>query len=69
MRLVLDSGGEDQLLFSLDTTRDRLRAYRPEGVGLAYILETFLPAMRKAGITESQIRKISVENPAGILAW
>lgn len=69
IRQILDWGYENQLLFSLDTTRERLKTYTPKGVGLTYILETFLPAMRESGITERQIEKISVENPARILAW
>ena len=68
-RQVLDYGGEDQLLFSLDTTRSRLKEYEPEAVGLTYILDSFLPFMQRSGITESQIRKIAWENPARILAW
>ena len=68
-KTFLKLGYENQLLFSLDTTRERLKTYTPEGVGLTYILETFLPAMRESGITERQIEKISVENPARILAW
>lgn len=66
---ILDLGYESQLLFSLDTTRERLKAYTAEAVGLTYILKTFLPAMENAGITKRQIEKIAVENPAGILAW
>lgn len=69
MKRVLSWGGGEQLLFSLDTTRSRLKAYDPDAVGLAYILNTFIPAMRKAGISENQIQKISVDNPRRILAW
>ena len=69
MKRVLSWGGGEQLLFSLDTTRSRLKAYDPDAVGLAYILNTFVPAMRKAGISENQIQKISVDNPRRILAW
>lgn len=59
---LLNSGYEDQLLFSLDTTKERLRAYNPKGVGLTYILDTFLDKMRQAGITKEQIEKISNKN-------
>ena len=69
MKFVLDHAYEDKLLFSLDTTRARLKAYCPEAVGLAYIQECFLPRMRRAGISEKQIKKISVLNPQRILAW
>lgn len=66
---ILEQGYEEQLLFSLDTTRERLKAYTPGGVGLTYILKTFLPAMGEAGITGEQIEKISVKNPRRILSW
>ena len=59
---LLNEGYEDQLLFSLDTTRERLRAYDPKGVGLTYILDTFLDKMMQAGITKEQIEKISNKN-------
>ncbi len=66
---ILSEGYEDQLLFSLDTTRARMKSYEPDGVGLTYILRTFLPMLREAGVTEKQIEKISVSNPARILSW
>lgn len=69
IKRILRWGYEGQLLFSLDTTRARLKSYDPEAVGLNYILETFLPAMRECEITEEQLQKISVENPQRILAW
>lgn len=69
IKKILKWGFEEQLLFSLDTTQERLKAYNPKAVGLSYILETFLPAMRKCGIAEDQIQKISEENPKRILAW
>lgn len=60
---------EDQLLLSLDTTRTRLKSYCKDAVGITYILETFLPMMRKEGVSIKQLKKIFLENPAGILAW
>lgn len=64
---ILDAGYENQLLFSLDTTRERLKCYTPEGIGLTYILDAFLPLLTDAGITEEQIRKISCANCRRIL--
>lgn len=69
MKFVLDGGYEDKLLFSLDTTRARLKSYNPQAVGLAYIQKVFLRKMREAGITEKQIEKVSIKNPQRILAW
>lgn len=69
MKQILEAGHEEQLLFSLDTTRTRLKAYAPDAVGLTYILKDFIPQMRSAGITDDQIQKIAVQNPRRILAW
>jgi phosphotriesterase-related protein len=33
-----------------------------------YISDMFLPALRKAGVSEAVIRKLTVENPARVLA-
>lgn len=60
---LLEAGYEDRLLMSLDVTRARLKSYGGQ-VGLCYMLETFLPRMRARGVTEGQLRKIFVENPA-----
>ena len=59
---LLTAGYEDQLLFSLDTTRERLITYNPEGVGLCYLLKTFLPMMRIAGMTDEQVHTVTQEN-------
>lgn len=68
MSRMMDAGYEDQLLFSLDTTRLRLRAYTPEAIGLDYILKHFIKTMYDAGITRKQIKKISNENCIRALA-
>lgn len=61
-RTILDEGYEEQLLFSLDTTRARLKAYDSNAVGLDYLLTTFVPFLMKYGIEEKQIKKISHDN-------
>ena len=35
--------------------------------GYTYLYDTFLPALRKSGITEAQIRRLMVDNPARVL--
>lgn len=65
---MIDAGFEDSLLFSLDTTRQRLKSYHGE-VGLDYILLTFLEKMRNSGIPQSIIDKISIDNPSRAFAW
>ena len=59
---MLEAGFENQLLFSLDTTRARLKSYDPHAVGLDYLLTTFVPMMRERGLTQDQIEKISHYN-------
>ncbi len=63
------AGYEDRILFSLDTTRERLKSYTPEGIGLTYILDTFVPLLKSKGITEAQLKKISCTNCRKILTF
>ncbi len=49
IREMLDAGFEGQSLFSLDTTRERLRTYQEDAVGLDYILCSFIPVMKENG--------------------
>lgn len=65
---MINSGYEDKLLFSLDTTRARLKSYTPDGVGLTYIIHTFIPLLKSFGISEHQIKKIACYNCRQILA-
>lgn len=65
---MIRSGYEDQLLFSLDTTRLRLKTYTPGGVGLDYILRTFIPEMEEMDVNKRQIWKMSHDNPVKALS-
>ncbi|PKM73581.1 MAG: hypothetical protein CVU91_04665 [Firmicutes bacterium HGW-Firmicutes-16] len=69
IKQLLDNGYEDKLLISLDTTRDRLKAYNGNAIGLDYILTAFLPMLRRTGVSDSQIGKLTEENPKRILSW
>lgn len=69
MQQILRWGFAGQLLFSLDTTALRLKHYTPEGVGLTYILKTFLPLMRESGISAESIDQISRQNCISALRW
>ncbi|MCI9615773.1 MAG: phosphotriesterase [Dorea sp.] len=66
-RELTEAGFQDQLLYSLDTTRERLKSYQPSAVGLDYILNTFNPLLEAFGISEDMVRKFSVTNPARML--
>ncbi len=65
--LAVGYGG--QILCSLDTTRERLRAYTNHAVGLDYILKTFIPLMRNSGIEGEQIHNFFYENCVRALAF
>ena len=60
---MLARGHLERLLLSLDTTRERLASYGGE-IGLDYLLLSFLPRLREAGVTEDQIRAMTHVNPA-----
>ncbi len=69
--LVLDmltGGYDDQLLLSLDTTRERLSAYGGY-MGLDYILSTFIPMLREHDVTEQAITAMTVHNAAQALSF
>ena len=65
---MIRSGFADRLLLSLDTTRSRLGAYGGD-IDLCYMIRTFLPLLREAGVKEKDIRKLTVDNPAAAFAW
>lgn len=59
---LTDAGFGKQLLFSLDTTRARLKSYESNAVGLDYILKSFVNTLERAGLTKEQIHLFSHEN-------
>jgi phosphotriesterase-related protein len=60
---MLEAGHEQRLLISLDTTRARLRSYGGSP-GLSYILESFIPLLRRSGVSEATVRAFFRDNPA-----
>jgi phosphotriesterase-related protein len=67
IRQVLDAGFEDRLTMGLDVTRARLKSYGGTP-GLAYIIETFIPFLKKRDVTDAQIRKAFYDNPSEIFS-
>ncbi len=65
----IDKGYGEQLLFSLDTTRARLKAYTEDAIGLDYLLLTFVQLMKDADISETQIQNISHYNFINAFAY
>lgn len=62
IRHMIQTGHTDQLLLSLDTTRQRLGTYGGE-INLNYILERFLNDLSAAGVNVEVILRITVNNP------
>lgn len=65
---MLSCGYEDQLLLSLDTTRERLKAYGGY-MGLDYLLNTFIPMLRESGVPERAIASMTTKNAAQALSF
>jgi predicted metal-dependent phosphotriesterase family hydrolase len=64
---LLERGFGPQLLLSQDVCHNRqLKAYG--GFGYAYLQQHFLPTLRTAAVGEGEIRQMTIENPARILA-
>ena len=62
-----EAGLLSQIVISLDTTNQRLRAYHAADMGLDYILKDYIPKMKAIGFTEWDIHRMCVENPGKIL--
>ena len=67
LKEVCEAGYAGQIVLSLDTTNQRLRAYNAPDMGLDYILTDFIPMLRAAGFTESQISAMCESNAVEIL--
>jgi len=63
---MIKSGFLKNILLSLDTTRERLKEYGGQ-VGLSYILNTFIPHMKKRGISKKEIDTMMIKNPKKVL--
>ena len=63
---MISRGHIEQLLISQDINREiSLVGYG--GTGYAYIITTFSDMLREAGVTDEQLRTISVDNPRRLL--
>lgn len=63
---LLARGHVDRVLLSQDVCHDsQLRRYA--GNGYTYLLETFLPRLRAAGVSEAEIETMTVANPRRLL--
>jgi phosphotriesterase-related protein len=66
LRELLARGHLERILLSQDVCHDsQLREYG--GNGYTYLADTFLPRLRAAGVSEAEIRTITVDNPRRLL--
>ena len=67
LRQTADAGYADRIVIGQDiATKHRLVSYGGHGYG--HILTNIVPVMRRKGFSEDEIRAITVDNPAEILA-
>jgi phosphotriesterase-related protein len=63
---LLSRGHAERILLSQDVCHDsQLRRY--EGHGYTYLAQTFLPRLRARGVSDAEIRTITVDNPRRLL--
>jgi phosphotriesterase-related protein len=66
LRELLARGHVERILLSQDVCHDsQLRRYG--GNGYTYLAETFLPRLRAAGVSDDEIRTITLDNPRRLL--
>ena len=66
LRELLARGHVERILLSQDVCHDsQLRRYG--GHGYTYLAESFLPRLRDAGVSEDEIRTITIDNPRRLL--
>ena len=66
LRELLARGHVERILLSQDVCHDsQLRRYG--GNGYTYLADTFLPRLRAAGVSDDEIRTITVDNPRRLL--
>jgi phosphotriesterase-related protein len=66
LRELLSRGHAERILLSQDVCHDsQLRRYG--GNGYTYLADTFLPRLREAGVSEAEMRTITVDNPRRLL--
>lgn len=61
------AGFAEQIVLSLDTTNQRLRSYYAQDMGLDYILQSYLPMLRRQGLSASQLQTMCHDNCARLL--
>jgi predicted metal-dependent phosphotriesterase family hydrolase len=66
LRELLSRGHVDRVLLSQDVCHDsQLSSY--DGNGYTYLARSFLPRLREAGVSETEIQTMTVDNPRRLL--
>ncbi len=67
---LLEAGFVGQIVLSTDTARKSgWHTHNPQAFGPAYLYDIFLPLLRAAGVDGHSIEKMTVHNPANLLAF
>lgn len=61
LKRICDEGLSHKVLLSMDITRKSNMLFKG-GIGYAYLLDNFLPSLRKAGVKEEEIRNMTEKN-------
>lgn len=65
---LLKAGYAERILLSQGvSSKNQLQSYG--GAGYSYVVESFVPQLRRLGVTDEQIHTILVENPQKLLAF
>lgn len=70
VKMLIEAGYTRQILLSCDTARKNTwHVHNPRVEGLAHLLVKFVPALRQAGVNETDIEAMLTANPARLLAF
>lgn len=69
VRALVEAGHADHILLSADFGSNDAEYHHRGGAGFARTMTVFVPMLRKAGIDDATIRKLTVDNPRRFLAF
>jgi phosphotriesterase-related protein len=66
LKKIQDLGYIDKVLLSMDITRKSHLEYQG-GLGYSFLLDNFVPLLRKTGLSEESIEKMLIKNPIAFM--
>ena len=66
---MFDAGFGDRIMLAMDTATRTIWRHYGHGPGLDYLLKTFVPRLQRAGLSERDVQRILVGNPAAALCF